>query len=296
MRGIQQPAWYAYDDNTGHRKKRLCRRPPCRFCLAWVTFILLLTFMCDMSVPSLPSWSRHIGYQEYEVLKDGSKPATTDQTIDLASNKSTSPVLTDGPVFPLNVYAPLLPNPVPLTEITVLSCYPIMLLKCKPPTTPEKDARLGSWVMVDRSLDPDTAESRSHETGGDWLNVGATSWWNKFVGSFQAKYLFYRRSRRSDVPRVIDLRLVETGGDNRPVGGDFNGWHRIKLDLKSSFFHISEKAAAMHLYYRTTGGTAEDKIGEESFADIGSSQHTSEEGLEPITELDVTVSDTSSSG
>lgn len=245
-----------------------------------------------MSLPSFPSSSRLIGYQEFATVASPktqvSVDASTEQPTDLQTiSPNTSTV--DGPTYPLNVYAPLVPNPAPLTEVTVLSCFPLVLKNCKPLTTPEKDARLGPWVRVDRPLDPDTAESRSHETD-NWIGGGLGDWWNSFMGSFEAKYLFYRRSRRSDVPRVVDLRLVETGSDNRPVGGDFVGWHRVKVDLKSSFFHILEKTASMHLYFKTVGGTSEDKIGAEIYAAGDEAPETSDEGLEAITELDVTVS------
>lgn len=295
MRGIvEQPAWYAYDDHSSGRARRMCRRPPCRFCLGWITFILLLTFIYEMSLPSYPSSSRLIGYQEYATVTTPKKQVnvdtSTNQSPDLLQSISPDVSTVDGPTYPLNVYAPLVPNPAPLTEITVLSCFPMLLTNCKPATTPEKDARLGPWVRVDRPLDPDTAESKSHETD-DWIGGGIGGWWNTFLGSFEAKYLFYRRSRRSDVPRVVDLRLVETGSDSRPIGGDFVGWHRVKVDLKSSFFHIMEKTAAMHLYYKAVGGTSEDKIGAETFVTGDEGPETSDDGLEAITELDVTVSD-----
>lgn len=242
-----------------------------------------------MSLPSFPKSTRFIDYQAFEMLASPkNQEATTTSSFDLDSS-TNSTNSTDGPSYPLNVYAPLIPNPVPLTEITVMACFPMMLQNCKPYTTAERDARLGPWVRVDGPLDPDTAQSRSQESGGILGNIGTGGWFNKLLGSFEAKYLFYRRSRRTDVPKVVDLRLVQTGVDKRPIGGDFTGWHRVKHDLKSSFFHISETSAAMHLYYRTIGGTAEDRIGEETDATAGG-QETSEVNLEPITELDVTVS------
>jgi hypothetical protein len=294
MRSTQQrPAWYAYEGQSPRKARRCCRRPPLRFSVAWFSFAFLLYFIYRMSLPSFPKSTRFIDYQAFGLLASPAvqSEAATDPN-DLASvpvSSSSTSNTTDGPSYPLDVYAPLVPNPVPLTEVTVMACFPMVLQNCKPYTTPERDARLGPWVRVDRPLDPDTAQSKSHESGGVLGNLGSSNWFNKLLGSFEAKYLFYRRSRRSDVPRVIDLRLVQTGSDKRPIGGDFAGWHRVKHDLKSSFFHISEASSAMHLYYRTVGGTAEDKIGEETVLSVGG-QETADLNLDPITELDVTVS------
>jgi hypothetical protein len=253
-----------------------------------------------MSMPSIPKSSRLIGYQEYALLGNTqvtSQDSKVDVALDQISDNSTASLnastsaIADGPTYPLNVYSPLVPNPVPLTEITIMACFPLLLQKCKPLTTVEKDARLGPWVRIDRPLDPDTAQSRSQESGGGIFDkLGTGGWFNKLMGSFEAKYIFYRRSRRSDVPKVIDLKLVETGSDKKPSVGDFAGWHRIKMDLKSSFFRVSQKSASMHLYYRTTGGTAEDRIGEETVASAGGEEESTGESLEPITELDITVS------
>ena len=294
MRGIREPAWY--DTDKRQRPRRLCRRPPCRFCLAWIGFSLLLTFIYKMSLPPTHSWSRLIDYQAFGIVgspKASQGDVTSSPVSDLA-NSSASPAgmsgMADGPSYPLNVYAPLVPNPVPLTEVTVLACFPLMLQNCKPLTTPEKDARLGPWVRVEPPLDPDTAESRSHESDNIFGAIGAGSWFNQLMGSFEAKYFFYRRSRRSDVPRVVDMKLVETGKDERPIGGDYAGWHRVKADLKSSFFHIMEKTASMHLYYRTVGGTAEDRIGSHAEPPTEAAPASGATELDPITELDVTVS------
>lgn len=292
MRGIQEPAWFDASDKQ-RRTRRLCRRPPCRFCMAWMAFSLLLIFTYKMSLPKLPPSTRFIGYQAFGILKTQAaidKVASSHE--DLASSTGQIPTSNDpdGPSYPLNVYAPLLPNNVPLTEITVLPCFPLLLLNCKPISTPEKDARLGPWVRVTPPLDPDTAQSRSQETDSLLGNSMFGSIFNQLVGSFEAKYLFYRRSRRLDVPRVVDLKLVETGVDKKPIGGDFAGWHRVKTDLRSSFFHIMEYSASMHLYYRTVGGTDQDRIGSHAAPPTDLVSSVEQDSQDAITELDVTVS------
>lgn len=275
MRGFPQPAW-----DPPRRSRRRCTRPPLRFCLAWAAFVLLLTFSYRMSQPSYPQSTRFIDHQAFEMLKSVLSPEQESSS----GAPSSAAAIQDGPSYPLNVYVPLVSNPVPLTEITVMPCFPMMLQYCKPLTSAEKDARLGPWVRVDRPLDPDTAQSKSHDKGGVLGSVGLDGFFNSILGSFEAKYVFYRRSRRSDVPRIVDLKLVQTGTDGRPISGDLAGWHRIKVDLKSSFFHILETDASMHLYYRTLGGNAEERLGQEA----GEEKELAM--MEPITELDVTVS------
>lgn len=247
------PAWYA--NAGGHpvpsRPRKCCRRPPLRFCIAWICLCLLLSFLYLLAHPEVPTSTRFIGFQQYDSVVP---PRTSDVQTDSAVVTSQGGNI--GPSYPLDVYAPLVHNPVPLTEITVQACFPLWISKCKPLTTPEKDARLGPWVLVDRPLDPATAASRSKKDF-DFKSVSGDLF-GKLMASFETKFIFYRRSRRTDVPRIVDLKIVETGSDNRPIGGDLAGWHRVKNDLRTTIAGYKSSSRPLHLYYRTIGGTVED--------------------------------------
>lgn len=275
------PAWYAVEE----RKRGCCRRLPARFCCAWVCFALLLSFVSYMSHPSPLSSSRLLGLQAFDSIRNPT-PASG-QAVDstVQNNADTSAFVSTAPSYPLDVYAPQVPNPVPLTEITVHSCFPLLLRNCKPLTTPEKDARLGPWVLVDRPLDADTATARSKKTGE--FGIPSLDFLGQLMASFETKYIFYRRSRRSDVPKIVDLRLVQTGADNRPVGGDYAGWHRVSEDMRSTFLAAASKKMPVHLYYRTVGGTAQDKDGQEGMAPEILSATDQALNSDPITEVDV---------
>lgn len=279
-------------------RRRLCRRqPPCSFCLAWAGFCLLLAFGFYMAHPSLPPSTRFIGFQAYERL-GGSPTSTSDHAVvpiqggtskgnaggETSSSSGTSNAdAVDGPTYPLDVYAPLVHNPVPLTEITVQACFPTWLARCKPLSTPEKDARLGTWVLVDRPLDPATAESRSKKMSSGWT-IGGLDLFGTLLGSFETKYIFYRRSRRTDVPRIVDLKIVDAQRNGLP-DESLAGWHRIKQDLRTSVLSFKSSGLPKYLYYRTVGGTDDDRADVEP--GVPSSVAKNPVDGDPITEIDV---------
>ena len=98
-------------------------------------------------------------------------------------------------------------------------------------------------------------------------------------GSLEQRWIFYRKSRRYDVPRVVEIRLVEQGVHNKPKG---KGWHRAKHDLRSKYLRVVGKEKNLHLYYRTVGGPEEEnrRRRKEQLPD-----------QDPITELDIVYGD-----
>lgn len=199
------------------------------------------------------------------------------------SSTATSAPITYGPSFPNDIFAPLVPNTFPLTEITVHQCFRFGFEVCRPPSTAAKDARLGPWVKVDRPLDSESEVNESKDKG---KTTGGGVFGNIF-GSLESRYIFYRRSKRtSDVPNVVEVRLVELGTDQNPQGGEWAGWHRVKTDLRSHYMRIFMQLPPLHLYYRTVGGTDEDRVGIEAGeyhepSKAGNSTH------QPVTELDI---------
>lgn len=147
--------------------------------------------------------------------------------------------------FPLDQYAPIVPNPAPLTDIEIRTCLP--LVDCTPPTNPETDSKYGKWVKVDRALDPKSA-----------IGTFATGGLSNLFNSLEQKFIFYRRSRRSDVRKITEIKLVEEGSE-RPDGN--LGWHRVKNDLRTKMMtSMWGKEKPLHLYFKTFGGKEEKEV------------------------------------
>ncbi|TKY84643.1 hypothetical protein EX895_006545 [Sporisorium graminicola] len=246
-------------------------------------FSLLLTCVFYLAHDGILHNSRIIGWQAFTAIdlrpstSQSSKPATsvTDAVNSTGSSHADAQQYDD--VYPLDLYAPTLPNPAPLTEVTVHSCLP--LTKCQPKTTPAEDALLGKWVQVERSLSP--VGQLGTSAGGMLANL---------FGSIEQRYIFYRRSRRRDVQNVVDLTLVEEG-QTPPSGGE--GWHRIKQGLRSKVVRMMSGEKSLHLYYRTI--TPAQRMQE----NLGFWKRGNESTLtlprqvpqEAITELDLTYGD-----
>lgn len=89
-----------------------------------------------------------------------------------------------------------------------------------PPTTPEEDKAKGKWVMVTKDL--------NLRTGIWYLNV------------------YYRRTRRLDVPLVTDLRVVPEPVPET-LKSDLEGWTQAKGDLHDGIWPAQP---VMRLWYR----------------------------------------------
>jgi hypothetical protein len=110
-----------------------------------------------------------------------------------------------------------------------------------PPTTPEEDKAKGQWVMVTKDL--------NLRTGLWYLNI------------------FYRRTRRLDVPLITDLRVVPEPVPET-LSSDLEGWTQAEGDLHDG---IWPSQPTMRLWYKVTdqsllldgkrqGMTSEDQI------------------------------------
>ncbi|CBQ73978.1 related to DCR2-dosage-dependent cell cycle regulator [Sporisorium reilianum SRZ2] len=201
--------------------------------LLTAAFSLLLTCVFYLAHDGVLHNSRIIGWQAYTAIDLRPSPSSSKPASVLSDAANATAQYDD--VYPLDLYAPTLPNPAPIAEITVYSCLP--LTKCQPKTTPAEDALLGKWVQVDRSLSP--VGQLGSSAGGMLSNL---------FGTIEQRYIFYRRSRRRDVQNVVELTLVEEG-QTPPNGGD--GWHRIKQGLRSKVVRMMSGEKSLHLYYRT---------------------------------------------
>ncbi|KAH7335387.1 Metallo-dependent phosphatase [Rhizoctonia solani] len=193
--------------NLGHRAGRFCRSliP----CTTFILFAFLLTFLFILYHPSLgPTHKQRITWQAWDTIipPQSAQLPTSGNTAPSKGNGTTSepngPDVTTAwwgkPLDPiddvhasqqLDRYAPLLPHMTGLTMITVKPCLidPVFTTYCNPSTTPELDAKYGKWVRVDRDM-----------------NKQAGVWWN---------FIYYRRSRRVDVPLITDIRIVDEGDE-----------------------------------------------------------------------------------
>jgi hypothetical protein len=227
--------------------RRGCRRPPLRFCVLWAafSFVLLAVYLLRHDVLRQPDAARWIGWQAHErITRPHAAPAASELGA-LASPADASPEAWGADPqhdfdlsFPLDVYAPLLPNPAPLVDMTVHSCFPLSPAMCMPPSDEATDRRLGRWVRVDRPLDPEAALQLGAGSGGGVLS--------KVLGGLESRYIFYRRSRRANVPRVVDLRIVHAGQE-APLEP---GWKVITNDLTTSMQRMLGTAKSAHLWFR----------------------------------------------
>lgn len=94
---------------------------------------------------------------------------------------------------------------------------------CSPATTPEDDKAKGKWVRVDRDL--------NWKTGIWYLN------------------LYYRRTRRLDVPLINDV-LILPDGASPPAFVNLTEFTQAEGDLHSGVWNGKKKA--MRMWYKTT--------------------------------------------
>lgn len=131
----------------------------------------------------------------------------------------------------LERYAPLVPQDLPLYNITVATCSPRS--GCALPRV--LDDQAGPWVRVDRPLSGPTARK---------LGI-----WNGFGRPWYGRFVFYRRALRPDSARIVDVRVSQP--EKRPLGPD---WERVREALVPHRAH----RAAVYLYVRIAPAGAPD--------------------------------------
>ena len=89
-----------------------------------------------------------------------------------------------------------------------------------PPSTPEEDKAKGKWVMIPKDL--------NLRTGIWYLNI------------------YYRRTRRLDVPLITDLRVVPEPVP-QTLESDLEGWTQAKGDLHDGIWPTQP---VMRLWYK----------------------------------------------
>jgi hypothetical protein len=134
---------------------------------------------------------------------------------------------------------------------------PTVVQICTPSSTREDDALKGKWVRIERNL---------NREGGMWNLVGFCAFDMSHCISWLSQNLYYRRTRRLDVPLIIDLRLLHSHETPSPLDPS---WHKVPRSIRDGVMH----SPPLFLWYRT-GKTMRDMSPKEKQEDL-------------VTELDV---------
>ncbi|KAH9931932.1 Metallo-dependent phosphatase [Fomitopsis serialis] len=204
---------------------------------AFVGFSCLLTFLFILYQPNAgPGAKQRVGWQSWEFVNEvtvssAGASGNTGTTIGTPSqadgvdwwNVTTSEKPTvDSASLPLDVWDPLLPHDTGLSEIEITRCFvdPWYAKSftndlCAPSTTKEDDAYKGKWVRVPRNL--------NMQSGLMSLNI------------------YYRRTRRHDIPLITDMRILPASATPTPLTSD---WHKVSRS-------ISPSGDKLYLWYKT---------------------------------------------
>ncbi|KAI0259375.1 Metallo-dependent phosphatase-like protein [Gloeopeniophorella convolvens] len=225
-----------------------------------IAFSCLLTFFFVLYQPTRgPGDIQRLGWQSWDIIsplstssRPGDSPSLDEEgggaqpsgNHDVDWWNVTSPTTSiDTASLPLDVWAPMLPHDTGLSEIAVMRCMfdLSMIDMCAPSSSASDDALKGKWVRVPRDL---------NLQGGMWHLL-----------------LYYRRTRRMDVPLVLDIQLLPAG---KTPSGD--GWTKASRSLRDGVI----RAPALFLWFRR----------DKTLRDLSSDGRTT-----LITEMDVVYGD-----
>ncbi|TBU30138.1 Metallo-dependent phosphatase [Dichomitus squalens] len=171
-----------------------------------IAFSCLLTFIFVLYQPTPgPGSLQKLGWQSWDTVNDftgqvsgSGRPADDLESPSSGSsvpegvdwwNVTTSSDDLDVASLPLDVWDPLMQHDTGLSEIHITECLvdpwliPSMASEfCTPPSTKEDDAKKGKWVRVERNL--------------------------KLQVSMKSLNVYYRRTRRHDIPLVTEIRVL----------------------------------------------------------------------------------------
>ncbi|EJD43821.1 Metallo-dependent phosphatase [Auricularia subglabra TFB-10046 SS5] len=201
-----------------------------------VLFSTLLAYVFILNQPTVgPGSLQRLGWQSWELVADGagsqSRPddlgLPLDEDLSAGSSnhwwdaQASKPGDTAAAELPLDNWNPLLPHSTGLSEIAVSRCmFPPSLVDFCAPKADWSEAfqRGGQWVRVDRDLNT--------KAGFWWLNI------------------YYRRTRRFDVPLITDIKILPVGGESELE--DLSSWKRTSTSLRDGV----PGAAKLYLWYK----------------------------------------------
>lgn len=222
---------------------------------AIIAFSLLLTIIFVLYQPSHgPGERQKLGWQSWATVSPSSGikntsdsissgPADVSEGVDWWDVIGTDQPTVDSASLPLDEWDPASPHDTGIAEVSLEQCYinPDYFPRlCDPPTTTQDDAVKGKWVRVRPDL--------NRQGGWTYLNI------------------YYRRTRRLDIPLITDLKLLGEGEEPSPMS---DAWHKASKSVRAGV----PRTAPLYLWYKA-GKTAQEMTEVEKRHDL-------------ITELDV---------
>lgn len=125
-----------------------------------------------------------------------------------------------------------------MTEIAIEKCYidPDWATGvCEPSTTTEDDAIKGKWVRVTRDLNVETSMT--------YLVSSPTQRPCTLSPTTPNQYIYYRRTRRLDVPLITELKLLPEGEEPQSMS---SVWHRVPRSTRTGAMGL----APQFLWYK----------------------------------------------
>ncbi|KZV92417.1 Metallo-dependent phosphatase [Exidia glandulosa HHB12029] len=229
-----------------------------------ILFSILLAYVFVLYQPGVgPGAIQRLGWQAWEVinptptvpqhLDDLGLPANEPKPSGTPTHWWEAPASTPTDpaapsTFPLDKWLPLLSRTTGLSEITISRCMfpPFMSSVCAPKQRYDEEFRKGGeWVRVDRDINA--------KSGYWYLNM------------------YYRRTRRFDVPLITNITLLPQGGE--AALQDRASWKQVSTSVRDGVPGLSP----LYLWYKL-GPTLQDYKDENATQKI-------------ITELDVLYGD-----
>ncbi|KAI9064007.1 Metallo-dependent phosphatase [Trametes sanguinea] len=195
-----------------------------------IAFSCLLTYIFVLYQPTPgPGSVQRIGWQSWDIIQEytGQASGTASGSSEVLESPGVGGHVdgvdwwdvstgaennVDTASLPLDVWDPLMQHDTGLSEIHITECVfdpwfvpSIAADICDPPSTKEDDALKGKWVRVDRNL--------KEQIGMKSLNV------------------YYRRTRRHDVPLVTELKVLPDKETPSPFS---DAWHRVAHPVNPS--------------------------------------------------------------
>lgn len=118
---------------------------------------------------------------------------------------------------------------------------------CFPDTTSEKDSIKGNWVRVPRNLNLEAGFF-----GGYLVRLPLPC---RASASNYMQNLYYRRTRRQDIPLITEIRLLPAGDQPSPP----DGWQKVDLSLRSGIIGTPPLFMWYHLGKSTSQMSAEER-------------------------------------
>lgn len=228
--------------------------------LSWPWIIALITgtalitvyivLSASLASPQPLGASFSIGWQSNQIAFSASKASRPSSEEDAASTSSRpSPKYEASSNGYPNIWSPWTYNPVPITELYLLSCAfsPSIWNACTPPSSYFEDISAGPWVRLDKDLNRKT---------GLWYCAFCDIWPQLRTDPILfAVYLFYRRRLPgSPLPVLQDIMFLtpeEARAGNTSEKLRTEGWQMLDENLHSGIW----ESETMNLWYKRSFNT-----------------------------------------